>query len=199
MPGKARTAIALLLTLGWGCGHAPTPTPASSPSPPQQPGVIIERVPSPDPVPGPVPAPAGTFKIVLATPAEHSTISLSSNFAAPVQRPILDFEFRYPVNLVLDDDFTNIEISLLIGDSGNNSECLGTDLAHAIRLDRDDKVYLANSVALFRTGAWRRAPSGGCGDSSFTTRLVSFKLTPVVSQPRELWTFLPMEWDFVGR
>jgi hypothetical protein len=156
-------AIALVFGLAWACDYTPElpPAPATTPRPsPATDGsipVIVLPVPSPEPGQTPQPVPVGSsFKIVLATPPEYSTINLTDSYFAEWHRPTLDFEFRYPVNLILDDDFTNIEISLVL----RGYDGLRTDLGHSIRLDREDKVYLANSVALFRTGIWRRATVG---------------------------------------
>jgi hypothetical protein len=198
---KGRTAIALILTIGWGCDYTPGPTPASSPSPSstesqgQQP-IVIVPIPNPglDVPPGPS---TSVFKIVLATPPVDATINLPASPVAPVHRPTLDFEFKYPQNLTLDDDFTNIEITLL----RNNTQCLGTDLGHSIRLDREDKVYVANSVALFRTGTWRRGFGPSCvgRGNTFTTDQVRFTLTPNVSRTGQTSVSIPMEWNFVVR
>jgi hypothetical protein len=201
---KYWAAVALILGLAWACDYTPElpPAPATTPRPSPAPGssipVIVVPIssPGPGPSPGQFPPAGSTFRIVMATPPEFGTINLPDHFAA-VHRPILDFEFRYPQNLTLDDDFTNIEISLLSGTADANSECLRTDLGHSIRLDREDKVYLANSVALFRTGTWVGPTCSGRVHSSFTTSTVFFKLTPDVSRPAELWTFIPMEWTFV--
>jgi len=181
----------------------PAPAPTPRPSAATEGGIPVIVVPVASPGPGQTPQPGpvsalAMFKIVLATPSQYSTINLTASTAAAVHRPTLDFEFRFPVNLTLDDDFTNIEIALLIERS--NSTCLTTDLGHSIRLDRDDKVYLANSVALFRTGIWRRNFGASCArlsGSSFTTNQVLFKLTPDVAYTQEIWNFIPMQWTFV--
>jgi hypothetical protein len=198
-------AIVLVLGLAWACDYTPDLPPAPAPTPRPSAAtegsipVIVLPVASPEPgqTPQPVPVPVGSsFKIVLATPPEYSTINLTDSYFAEWHRPTLDFEFRYPVNLTLDDDFTNIEISLVL----RGYDCLRTDLGHSIRLDREDKVYLANSVALFRTGIWRRAFGGYCAHvapTSFTTDQVQFRLTPDVSHPFQISTFLvPMQWSF---
>lgn len=199
------TAIALAVGLASACDYTPElpPAPATTPRPSPATGgsvpVIVVPVASPGPgqTPRPEPVPSESrFKIVLATPPEYSTINLTDNFSAAVHRPTLDFEFRYPLNLTLDDDHTNIEISLVLRDY----ECLQTDLGHSIRLDREDKVYVANSVALFRTGIWRRAFGAFCSHvppTSFTTDQIQFRLTPDVSHPFQISIFrVPMQWTF---
>jgi hypothetical protein len=206
MRAKAWTATVLVLGLGWACDHTSEPAPVPSPSPTIVNGVPVIIVPaSPRPVPSPTPVPGfpgSMFAIVLATPPERSTIDLTPGFVGAMRRPILDFEFRYPQNLTLDDDFTNIEIALLGGLGNDGATCLWTDLSHSLRLDRDDKVYVANSVARFRTGNWRLTFGSYCSrffSSSFTTSRVLFTLTPDVSQPRESFTVIPMVWTFVAR
>jgi hypothetical protein len=124
------TAIALAVGLGWGCDNTPDPSPVPSPSATTSGGIPIVIVPvgrtSPVPVPRPVPStPGATFAVVLATPPASSTINLTGGDTAKIYRPTLDFEFRYPQNLTLDDDFTNIEIMLLSGTGITNLECHG--------------------------------------------------------------------------
>jgi hypothetical protein len=196
------------LVLAGACDYTPElpPAPATTPRPsPATGGAPVVVVPISSPAPGqtpqPFPVPAGSsFKIVLSTPPEYSTINLTDRFFAEWHRPTLDFEFQYPQNLTLDDDFTNIEIALVFVSRFDTPECLRTDLAHSIRLDREDKVYLANSVALFRTGIWRRGFGGYCGHvapASFITDHVQFRLTPSVSYPFQIFTYLiPMQWTF---
>jgi hypothetical protein len=194
-----------LVVGAWACDYTPElpPAPAPTPRPSAATGgsvpVVVVPIASPGPgqTPQPVPVPGGSsFKIVLATPPEYSTINLTDRYLAEWHRPTLDFEFRYPANLTLDDDFTNIEISLVL----RGHDCLRTDLGHSIRLDREDKVYVANSVARFRTGIWRRAYGGYCAHeapTSFTTDQVRFLLTPDVSRPFGFAIFLvPMQWTF---
>jgi hypothetical protein len=204
MKVKVWIAIALALSLAWACDYTPDLPPDRSPPPGPSPTtggsipVVVVPIasPGPGPAPRPEPVPSGsTFRIVMATPAAHSTINLPDS--RTVHRPTLDFEFRYPLNLTLDDDYTNFEIELLTGAEGSYAHCLRTDLGHSIRLDREDKVYLANSVALFRTGTWTGPNCSGRVHSSFTTSTVFFNLTPDVTRPSELWTFIPMEWTFV--
>jgi len=209
MTVKHGTAIALALALAWACDYTPDLPPAPSPSPrpsgttggavPVVVLPIVSPVPGSTPVPIPVPVSGSAFKIVLATPPAYSTINVTDSSAA-VHRPTLDFEFRYPQNLTLDDDFANIEIGLFLSSKFGDYECLHTDLGHSIRLDREDKAYVANSVALFRTGIWHRTFGALCGrepPSSFTTDQVRFLLTPDVSHPFQIGTFVvPMQWTF---
>ena len=139
--------------------------------------MIVLPVPAQTPIPGapsPVPGdtnPAGPIKIVATTPAPGETIAISGNPSQRTRRPIIDFEFTSPQSLTLDNAHTNIQLLLVSRGLG----CLTTDLGYATRLDRNDTVYVANSVARFRTGdwVWRISPVR-CGGSSFSTQFVFY-------------------------
>ena len=122
------TAAVLTLTLA--CGGSSTPTSA--------------------PTPAPTPTPSATFTIVGATPAAGGTVSLPPTPGEGSRSPTVDFQFTYPRDLTLGVGNTNFQVAL----SKGSVECMATQIAYSTRLDRDDGVYVANSVARFRTGFW---------------------------------------------
>jgi hypothetical protein len=207
----ARTAIALVLTLGWGCDYTPDlppapPSPKASavPSGSSSIPVIVVPVPAQTPlpvVPSPVPpdnsTPAGPIRIVATTPAADETITVSRDSSVRTRRPIIDFEFTSAQSLTLDNAHTNIQLLLV----GQGVGCLATDLGHATRLDRDDNVYVANSVARFRTGPWEwRVPPLACGrgSSSFSTQYVFYATGP--NRPDQGYNGqVAVSWNFVAR
>ena len=199
MTVKVEAAIALLVAVASACDYTPDPTPAPSPRPSvtTSDGVQVILVPVPSQTPNPivsaVPVPSSPpFKIVLATPQDTSTIRLPIDPSENLRRPILEFEFTYPQSLTLDDAHTDIVIEL----QSRGFECMGTALRYATRLDRDDSVYLANSVARFRTGLWRRRnPNSGCAPNAFTTDQVVFVLWATPAQGQVYG--VPMGWNFV--
>jgi len=211
MTVRARTALALVLTLGWGCDYTPDlppapPSPKASAVPPGSGSipVIVVPVPAPTPMPGvpsPVPPdnsdPVGPIRIVATTPAADETITVSRDSSARTRRPIIDFEFKSPQSLTLDNTHTNIQLLLV----GQGFGCLATDLGHATRLDRDDNVYVANSVARFRTGPWewRVHPlTCGLGSSVFSTQYVFYAVGP--NQPDQSYGGqVTIGWHFVAR
>jgi hypothetical protein len=163
--------------------------------------VVVVPVPAQTPLPvTPSPAPTdgssplGRVRIVATTPEAGGTILVSRDASVRTRRPIIDFEFTYPQSLTLDNAHTNIQ--LLLVDRGVG--CLMTDLGYATRLDRDDAVYVANSVARFRTGPWvSRVSPSRCGPgSSFSTQMVWYA---VGSDPdREGYDgYVFMDWNFV--
>jgi hypothetical protein len=200
LTARHRSALALVLGLAWACDYTPElpPAPALTPRPSAAPNsggvpVIVVPIPNQTPLPGPVP-PSAPFRIVLATPEETSTIKLPSDPSEKLRRPILDFEFRYPQALTLDNAHANIQVSL----RSRGLDCLWTDLGYATRLDRDDSVYVANSVARFRTGPWQQRNQGTrpCALDAFTTDQLVFHLTttPGSAAPFTLFT----GWNFVS-
>ena len=211
MTVRARTAIALVLTLGWGCDYTPDlppapPSPKVSAVPPGSGSipVIVLPVPAqtplpvvPSPVPPSGPFPVGPVRIVATTPAADETITVSRDSSVRTRRPIIDFEFTSPESLTLDNAHTNIQLLLV----GQGFGCLATDLGHAMRLDRDDTVYVANSVARFRTGPWewRVSPlTCGRGSSFFSTQYVFYAVGP--SEPDQAYSGLAEKsWNFVAR
>jgi hypothetical protein len=208
----ARVVFALVLTFGWGCDYTPD-LPPGRPSPTPIPAasgggipVIVVPVPAQTPlpvVPSPTPRPVppggvvafGPFKMVVIEPAANSLIKLPRDFFEGTRSLALEFEFIWAEPLTLDNRRTNIQISLL----GPRGECLGTDLGYATRLDRGDSVYVANSVARFRTGTWfrRDLTYGECG-FSFSTDHVRFKLGPNVPALGDVSYTVSMGWDFVA-
>jgi hypothetical protein len=190
------SAVALVIGVASACDYTPDPTPVPSPSVTggSTAPVVVVPAPTVTPIPtiSPVPVPSSAFKIVLATPEDTSIIRLPSDPSVKVPRPILEFEFTYPQSLTLDSTHTDIEIGL----RSRTFECLWTDVDYITRLDRDDAVYIANTVARFRTGPWRRRnPSSGCAPNRFTTDQVAFVLwtTPGEGTPY----VVPMGWSFV--
>ena len=209
---KARAAVALVFTFGWGCDYTPDLPPGRlSPTPAPVAGgaipVIVVPVPTqtplagaPSPVPRPVPprlpVTSGPFRIVAVEPEANTLIRLPQDFSERTRALTLEFEFIWPEPLTLDNSHTNIQISLL----GPLGECLGTDVGYATRLDRGDSVYVANSVARFRTGSWYRRDLRllECG-FSFNTDHVKFRLGPSVPTIDEASYFFSMGWDFMTR
>lgn len=167
---------AAVLTLGVGCGGYTAPTPA----------------------PTPTPTPLATFTIVSATPAAGSTISLPVSPGDGSLSPALEFTFSYPQDLTLGVGRTNFQVALLR--AGTGTECMATQIAYSARLDRNDGVYVANSVARFRTGFWvmRDIPQYRCG-TSFTTDRVVFTLGPDLPFNPGLPGAANTGWNFVVR
>ena len=187
---RIKPAIALALTLGWGCGDYTPDVPTPSPSPRPAPAVSGAA-----PV-FVVPVPVAAFKIVAVAPDTTTTVKLPRDPFERTRSVTLEFTFTWHQPLILDNAHTNIQVALV--DRG--VECLGTDLGYATRLDRDDSVYVANSVARFRTGNWvRRDLRFFECQRSFTTDHVLFKLGPNVPLIGETSYFVPMGWTFVLR
>jgi hypothetical protein len=211
MTFRARITIALALTLGWGCDYTPdlppappSPQAAASAAPSGAIPVIVVPVPAqtprpvvPSPVPPDGPFPVGPVRIVATTPAADETITVSRDSSVRTRRPIIDFEFTSPQSLTLDNAHTNIQLLLV----GQGFGCLATDLGHAMRLDRDDTVYVANSVARFRTGPWewRVSPlTCGLGSFHFSTQYVFYAVGP--AQPDQAYSGLAEKgWNFEVR
>jgi hypothetical protein len=168
------SAAALALTLG--CGSSTSPTPA----------------------PTPTPTPTATFTIVSATPAAGSTISLPVSPGDGSLSPTLEFTFTYPQDLTLGVGRTNFQVALLR--AGTGTECMATQIAYSTRLDRNDGVYVANSVARFRTGFWviRDIPQHRCG-TTFTTDQVVLNLGPNLPFTGGLPAVVNTGWNFVVR
>jgi hypothetical protein len=174
---KAWTAVALALTLGCG-GSYSTPTSTPTPSPTAS------------------PTPSATFTLVGATPAAGASISLPTSPGEGSLSPTLEFQFTYPRDLTLGVGNTNFQVGL----SRGGTECMATQIAYATRLDRDDGVYVANSVARFRTGFWvmRDIAQYRCG-AAFTTDQVSFNLGPNLPVSAGLPALVNTGWSFVVR
>jgi hypothetical protein len=183
---NARTVVALTLCLGWGCDYTPNaPSTKASPNGPVQ--VIA-------------PAPAfATFSVLSAFPPEAAVqlrLPLDRNEDFPW--PIIQFQFTYPRDLTLGRGHTNFVLGL----TSNGTECLATQLDVATRLDRDDGVYIANSVARFRTGMWA-IRGRDCG-LSFRTDRVTFNMGPLpvaagLPLYRDIvWFFVPDNKPAVG-
>jgi hypothetical protein len=151
-------------------------------------------VPSPAPRPLPPGLTAGPIRIVAVEPEANSVIRLPPDFSEGTRSLALEFEFVWPQSLTLDNRRTNIQLAL----SGPLGECLGTDLGYATRLDRGDSVYVANSVARFRTGTWFRRDVQflECG-FSFKTDRVKFTVGPGLPTIDAASYFVSLGWNFV--
>jgi hypothetical protein len=112
--------------------------------------------------------------------------------------PTIDFQFSYPRDLTLGVGRTNFQVALL--DRVSGTECMATQIAYATRLDRDDGVYVANSIARFRTGFWvlRDIAQYRCG-TSFTTGQVTFNLGPDLPLAAGLPATVNTGWTFAVR
>ena|SRR5687767_7615112 len=165
---KKMSAVLVAATLG--CGGSSSPTTS--------------------PTPAPTPTPLGTFAILSATPAAGGSITLPVAPGDGVRSPTLEFQFTTPRDLTLGVGNTNFQVALRRA----GTECQATQIAYSTRLDRNDGVYLANSVARFRTGFWviRDIPAHRCG-TSFTTDQVVFNLG------QDFETTVNMGWSFVVR
>ena len=77
---------------------------------------------------------------------------------------------------------------------------MATQIAYATRLDRDDGVYVANSVARFRTNFWvqRDIAQYRCG-TTFTTDQLSFNMGPSLPVSAGLPALANTGWNFVVR
>jgi hypothetical protein len=195
-----------VLTFGWGCDYTPElPTPASTPAPTAVPPggsvpVVVVPLPTQTPVPGVSPVPPGgsnpvaSVKIVATVPPPGETITVSGDASVRTRRPIIDFEFTSPRSLTLDNAHTNIQLVLF-----SRAGCLTTDLGYATRLDRADTVYVANSVARFRTGNWLwRISPNRCGGSSFSTQFVFYAVGE--NDPDRAYDgYVETGWSFVVR
>jgi ABC-type transport system substrate-binding protein len=170
------SAIALALTLG--CGGS---TSVTAP---------------PSPAPSASPTPSATFAIVSAQPAAGSSIVLPSTPGEGTLAPTLEFQFTYPRDLTLGVGRTNFQVGLV----RSGTECLATQIAYATRLDRADGVYVAGSVARFRTGTWviRDPAQFRCG-TAFTTEQVVFNLGPDLPVSAGLPAVVTMGWSFAVR
>jgi hypothetical protein len=168
------TTVGLALTLG--CGGSSTPTST--------------------PTPTPAPTPSATFAIVSATPAAGGTISLPPTPGEGSRSPTVDFQFTYPRDLTLGVGNTNFQIAL----SKGGVECMATQIAYSTRLDRDDGVYVANSVARFRTTFWvqRDIAQYRCG-TTFTTDQLSFNMGPNLPVSAGLPALVNTGWNFAVR
>jgi hypothetical protein len=173
---KAVTAIALLLTVGCGGSTMSTPAPA--------------------PTPTAALTPSATFAILSTTPAAGGSIPLPSSPGGGSLSPTIDFQFTYPADLTLGVGRTNFQVAL----SRGGTECMATQIAYATRLDRDDGIYVANSVARFRTGFWvmRDIAAYRCG-TSFTTDQVSFNMGPNLPISAGLPAVANTGWNFAVR
>jgi hypothetical protein len=151
---------------------------------------------TPTSTPTPAPTPSATFTIVSATPAAGGTITLPPTPGEGSRSPTIDFQFTYPRDLTLGVGNTNFEVAL----SKGGVECMATQIAYSTRLDRDDGVYVANSVARFRTGFWvqRDIAQYRCG-TTFTTDQLSFNMGPNLPVSAGLPALVNTGWSFVVR
>jgi hypothetical protein len=159
---NARTAAALTLCLGWGCDYTPNaPTTSTTPSPGS---VQVNPV---------GPATLATFAILNVFPPQAIQLFLPLDRSEEYPRPNIEFQFTYPRDLSLGVRQTNFVLGL----TSNGTECLATEFANATRLDSNDGVYIANSVARFRTGRWV-IRGNQCG-ARFRTDRVTFNMGPL--------------------
>jgi hypothetical protein len=198
------SAIALVLGFAWACDYTPDlpPAPPTTPRPPDPTGgaipVVVIPVPAQTPMPIPVPTGApvpssGPIRIVSTTPEEFGTIRFSPDRSVRPRRPIIDFELRYPQSLTLDNAHTNIRLSLV----SRGRECLSTDLGYATRLDRNDTVYVANTVARFQTGPWVwLVPPVACG-GAFATEFVWYTVGPNLPAIDDYTSSVAITWNFL--